>query len=235
MHDLKERTMQTFTATYGSRIPAAIALRGVANLPQHSRPSVSGIRRAFDRGEEIFAEGEPCSVFYKVVSGTVRTGKLLADGRRQIDTFHFPGDVFGLESGESHRFTAEAVDKVVVIAYRRGNFGGLVQSDPAFGEQLMISMLSSLDRAHDHMVLLGRKTAVEKMATFLLEIAARRANAERAELSMQRTDIADHLGLTIETVSRTLTQMVRDGLIRLANAGRTVVLADKARLRLLCN
>ncbi len=226
--------MQTFNTTHSSRIPAAVALRGPANMTFRAEPAASGVRRSFGRGEEIFAEGEPCSVFYKVVSGTVRTGKLLADGRRQIDTFHFPGDVFGLESGETHRFTAEAVDKVVVLTYRRSNFGGLVQHDPAFGEQLMTSMLSSLDRAHDHMVLLGRKSAMEKMATFLLEIAARRANADRAELPMQRTDIADHLGLTIETVSRTLTQMVRDGLIRLADAGRTVILANKAGLRLLC-
>jgi CRP/FNR family nitrogen fixation transcriptional regulator len=226
--------MQTYTANYSSRTPAAIAMRGAANMPARPQPATPGVSRTFDRGEEIFAEGEPCSVFYKVVSGTVRTGKLLADGRRQIDAFHFPGDVFGLESGKAHRFTAEAVDKAVVIAYRRGNFGGLVQADPAFGEQLMTSMLSSLDRAHDHMVLLGRKSALEKMATFLLEIAARRANADRAELPMQRTDIADHLGLTIETVSRTLTQMVRDGLIRLADAGRTVILSDKAGLRLLC-
>ena len=225
--------MQTFNAIHGSRIPAAIALRGAANVPQHTQPAVPGIRRAFDRGDEIFAEGEPCSVFYRVVSGTVRTGKLLADGRRQIDTFHFPGDVFGLESGQNHRFTAEAVDTVVVVAYRRSSLGGVVQSDPAFGEQLMSSMLSSLDRAHDHMVLLGRKTALEKMASFLLEIAARRANIDRAELPMQRTDIADHLGLTIETVSRTLTQMVRAGLIRLVDAGRTVILADKTRLQLL--
>ena len=203
-------------------------------MPPRAQPTVSGVRRTFDRGEEIFAEGEPCSVFFKVVSGTVRTGKLLTDGRRQIDTFHFPADVFGLESGGVHRFTAEAVDKVVVIAYRRSNFGGLVQNDPVFGEQLMTSMLSSLDRAHDHMVLLGRKSALEKMAAFLLEIAARRANPDRAELPMQRTDIADHLGLTIETVSRTLTQMVRDDLIRLADAGRTVILADKAGLRQLC-
>ena len=221
--------MQTVNATHSSRIPAAIALRGAANLPQRPQAE-SGVRRTFDRGGEIFVEGEACSTFYKVLSGTVRTGKLLSDGRRQIDAFHLPGDVFGLESGEAHRFTAEAVDKVVVVAYRRSTFGGLVQSDPTF----MNSMLSSLDRAHDHMVLLGRKTALEKMATFLLEIADRRANADRAELPMQRTDIADHLGLTIETVSRTLTQMVRDGLIRLANAGRTVILADKAGLRLLC-
>jgi len=226
--------MQTSSAIHGSRIPAAVALGGAANLPHRSQPTMSAMRRTFERGEEIFAEGEPCSVFYKVVSGTVRTGKLLADGRRQIDAFHFAGDVFGLESGEEHRLTAEAVDKVVVVAYRRNSFGGLVRNDPAFGELLLTSMLSTLDRAHDHMVLLGRKTALEKMASFLLEVAARRANADRAELPMQRTDIADHLGLTIETVSRTLTQMVRAGLIRLADAGRTVILADKAGLRLLC-
>jgi CRP/FNR family nitrogen fixation transcriptional regulator len=227
--------MQTFNAVNNARIPAAVVLRGASNLPQRPQSAVSGTRRAFERGEEIFAEGERCSTFYKVVSGTVRTGKLLADGRRQIDTFHFPGDVFGLESGESHRLTAEAVDDVVVTAYRRNSFGGIVQADPTFGEQLMISMLSSLDRAHDHMLLLGRKTALEKMASFLLEIADRRASVDCAELSMQRTDIADHLGLTIETVSRTLTQMVRNGLIRLTNAGRTVILADKAGLNLLCS
>jgi CRP/FNR family transcriptional regulator, nitrogen fixation regulation protein len=226
--------MQTSNAIHGSRIPAAVALGGAANLPRGAQPTISGIRRTFERGDEIFAEGEPCSVFYKVVSGTVRTGKLLADGRRQIDAFHFAGDVFGLESGEEHRLTAEAVDKVVVVAYRRNSFGGLVRNDPAFGELLLTSMLSTLDRAHDHMVLLGRKTALEKMASFLVEIADRRANTDRAELPMQRTDIADHLGLTIETVSRTLTQMVRAGLIRLADAGRTVILADKAGLRLLC-
>jgi CRP/FNR family transcriptional regulator, nitrogen fixation regulation protein len=226
--------MQTVDAAHGIRFPAAVVLRGSGDLPQRTPLAAPAIHRTFDRGEEIFAEGEPCSVFYKVVSGTVRTGKLLSDGRRQIDAFHFPGDVFGLEGGESHRLTAEAVDKVVVASYRRGNFGGLVRSDPAFGEQVIGSVLSSLDRAHDHMVLLGRRTALEKMASFLLDIASRRASADRAELPMQRTDIADHLGLTIETVSRTLTQMVRSGLIRLANAGRTVVLADKAGLRLLC-
>lgn len=231
--------MQTFNAINGSRIPAAVVLHGAATLRQYAQSAVpqsavSGTRRVFDRGEEIFAEGEPCSVFYKVVSGTVRTGKLLTDGRRQIDAFHFPGDVFGLEGSENHRFTAEAVDPVVVVVYRRSNISALVRTDPAFGEQLMTSMLYSLDRAHDHMVLLGRKTALEKMATFLLDIADRHASADRAELSMQRADIADHLGLTIETVSRTLSQMVRSGLIRLADAGRTAILADKAGLKLLC-
>jgi len=225
--------MQTFTATSGSRISAALAMRAAAAMPRGADEVQHAARQRFARGEEVFAEGDAGTFFYKVVSGTVRTGKLLADGRRQIDAFHLAGDVFGLESGDRHRFTAEAVDDVVVIAYRRSRFASLVHDDPEFGELLMASMLTSLDRAHDHMVLLGRKTALEKIASFLLDMASRRPGADKVVLPMQRTDIADHLGLTIETVSRTLTQMVRDGLIRLAEAGRTVILADRAALQLL--
>ncbi len=225
--------MQVLNANHGSRFSAAVAARGLASpLPRAGEKS-AGTRRSFSRGEEIFAEGEAATCFYKVVSGTVRTGKLLADGRRQIDAFNLSGDVFGLENGDSHRFTAEAVDDVEVIAYRRSSFSALVQNDPAFGEQLMSSMLTSLDRAHDHMVLLGRKTALEKMASFLLDLARRTSRGDQVELSMQRTDIADYLGLTIETVSRMLTQMTRDGLIKLVAAGRTVILADRAGLDLL--
>lgn len=225
--------MQTFNAINGSRFPAAVVLRGATSPTGRSEAMGQGIRRTFKSGEEIFTEGEPCRFFYKVVSGTVRTGKLLADGRRQIDAFSLPGDVFGLEGGNFHRFTAEAVDKVEVVAFRCGEFGGLMQSNPAFGGKLMASMVTNLDRAHDHAVLLGRKTALEKMASFLLDLARRMSCGTRLDLPMQRSDIADHLGLTIETVSRVLAQMVRSGLIRLAQAGRTIILADKDRLQLL--
>jgi CRP/FNR family nitrogen fixation transcriptional regulator len=221
--------MQAFTAFNGSRVPAALAWRGAAHLPM-AEERIPGTRRALVRSEEVFAEGTPCIRFYTVVSGTVRTVKLLAVGRRLIEAFHLPGDVFGLESGETHRFTAEAVDDAVVTAWPRNRFSELVRNDPAFGEQLMASTLASLDRAHDHLVLLGRKSALERMASFLLDLARRLAGGDRLALPMQRIDIADHLGLTIETVSRTLTQMARDGLIRF-DAGRTVVLADKSALR----
>jgi CRP/FNR family transcriptional regulator, nitrogen fixation regulation protein len=225
--------MQAFAAAAASRIPAALAMRGVAGMPRGAKDSEHAARRSFARGEELFAEGDASTFFYKVLSGTVRTSKLLVDGRRQIDAFHLAGDVFGLESGGQHRFTAEAVDEVVVVAYRRSRFVSLVHDDRAFGEQLMSSMLTSLDRAHDHMVLLGRKTALEKMASFLLDLARRRCVTDAIVLPMHRTDIADHLGLTIETVSRTLSQMVREGLIRLTEAGRTVVLVNRAGLQLL--
>ncbi|MFI5002322.1 MAG: helix-turn-helix domain-containing protein [Reyranellales bacterium] len=190
-----------------------------------------GTTRILAKGEELFAEGDDASHFYKIVSGTVRAYKLLSDGRRQIDAFHVAGDIFGLETGESHRFSADAVDGATVIAFRRCPFATLAQADPAFGNQIMSSMMASLERAHEHMLLLGRKTAQEKIASFLLDMAGRVSKSDRFDLPMQRSDIADHLGLTIETVSRTLTQMVKDGVIKLAAASRSVVLSDMAVLR----
>jgi CRP/FNR family nitrogen fixation transcriptional regulator len=217
--------MQTFTATTGNRIPAAIAMRGAANLPRSTGETMPGTRRAIGRGQEVFSEGDPCASFYKVVSGIVRTVKLLPDGRRQIEAFHLAGDVFGLETGTAHRFSAEAVDDAVVIAHRRSCL-----ADPAVGVQMMSWMQISLDRAQDHMVVLGRKNAVEKLASFLLDLAGRTTRQDRVELPMQRSDIADYLGLTIETVSRTISQMVRRGLIRLLDT-HTVLLADKTALQ----
>ena len=124
--------MQTFASpAAASRIPAAVALRGAANMV--APPATASVRRSFAKGEELFGEGDRADFFYKVVSGTVRTAKLLSDGRRQIDAFHLQGDVFGLESGEDHRFTAEAVEDVVVEAYKRSQFARLLHDDPAFG------------------------------------------------------------------------------------------------------
>jgi CRP/FNR family nitrogen fixation transcriptional regulator len=230
--------MQTITAATNNKFPAALALRGMVVPSRPQAPLASdplfdgGTRRTVAKGEEIFADGDPADYIYKVMSGTVRSCKLLNDGRRQIDAFHFAGDIFGLESGAEHRLTAEAVDEVVVLAFRRSRFDSLVQGSPALSQQLMASVIASLERAHDHMVLLGRKTAQEKIASFLLAMANRLApKADRFELPMQRADIADHLGLTIETVSRVLTQMMRDGLIKLAAAGRTIVLQNRMSLQ----
>ena len=186
------------------------------------------------KDEQLFIQGDAADSFYQVVAGAIRSYKLLSDGRRQIDAFHLGGDIFGLEAGSEHRFCAEAIGNATVIAHRRSRLGALIEDDAAFRDRIMTATLRSLERAQDHMLLLGRKTAQEKMATFLLDMAERLSkDDEHFELPMQRSDIADHLGLTIETVSRTLTQMVRHGLIRLAEAGRTVILADKARLQLL--
>ena len=228
--------MQTFNAatTTGLRVPVAVAMRGAANLPRRSSDATAqGQRRRIVKGEEIFAEGDAADYFYKVVSGTVRICKLLSDGRRQVEAFHLHDDLFGLESGRTHRFTAEAVDDVELLAFRHGDLSNLVHESPDLGDQVMTATLASLDRAHDHMVLLGCKTAQEKLASFLLDMARRLASTDRFDLPMQRADIADHLGLTIETVSRTLTQMVRDGFISLAATGRTIILSNMQALRAL--
>lgn len=226
--------MQSYSATNGIRqsVPPAIAMRGAAALPrQASARRLPGTTSILARGDELFAEGDDADFFYKVVSGTIRTYKLLNDGRRQIDAFHLAGDIFGMEPGATHRFSAEAVERCEVIAFRRCRFATLAEDDPALGDQLMSSMMVNLERAHDHMLLLGRKTAQEKIATFLLDMARRVSKGDSFELPMQRSDIADHLGLTIETVSRTLTQLAKDGVIKLAAASRLVVLSDKAALQ----
>jgi CRP/FNR family nitrogen fixation transcriptional regulator len=227
--------MQTVTTAFGTRIPAALALKSSPAMMPQGAAATQGQRRSFKEGAELFSEGEAADSFFKLLSGTVRTSKLLSDGRRQIDEFHLAGDIFGLEHSGFHRFTAEAIDDVEVLVFRRSRFSRLLHDDPEFGDLLLDSMLSSLDRAHDHMVLLGRKSAQEKLAAFLLDLAARLTKTDQFDLPMRRSDIADHLGLTIETVSRTLTQMARDGIIKLASGGRTITLSDRLALQQLNN
>lgn len=210
--------------------PAVAMMQGAT---PRSTGEPQGVLLRVAKDEELFAEGEPAEYFYRVVSGTLRTCKLLSDGRRQIDAFHLPGDIFGIEACAEHRFSAEAVGGATVMAYRRSSLDRLTREHPAFGEQILSSMLRNLQRAQDHMLLLGRKNAKEKIASFLLDLAQRLHESDRVELPMQRNDIADHLGLTIETVSRTLTEFARSGLIALAAGSRSISLVDKVALKFL--
>jgi len=220
--------MQIQTSPQASKFPAAaFGLR-----PSIAGRMPMGVPMVFAKGEELFAEGNEAVCFYQVMSGAIRSYKLLSDGRRQIDAFHLRGDIFGLEVGSEHRFSAEAIGDVAVIAYRRSRLEALIEDHPAFRDKILMATLRSLERAQNHMLLLGRKTAQEKLASFLLDMAARLSSGEtHFELPMQRSDIADHLGLTIETVSRILTQFARSGIIRLIPAGRSVSLCNKMALR----
>ncbi|MFO1185715.1 MAG: helix-turn-helix domain-containing protein [Bauldia sp.] len=209
-------------------MPAAIAAIGEPRNP--AAPDVGGVRMNFARNAEIYGEGEPAEFVYRVVTGAIRTSKLLSDGRRQIGAFHTPGELFGLEVGDSHRFAAEAVVDSVVMVIRRSALLGLAARDPETARQLWAATAQSLDRAHEHMLLLGRKSAVEKLAAFLLEMSARGEEGEIVELPMSRYDIADYLGLTIETVSRTLTQLEKSAAIELPSS-RRIVLRDASALR----
>lgn len=223
--------MQTALASTGLPLASnAALLRSIPTARPAAEAPALGSTRCLAKDEAIFAEGDRAAYFYKVVSGALRTSKLLSDGRRQIDAFHLPGDIFGIESGDEHRFTAEALGSATVIAYRRCSLDALASGDAAFSRQIVAAMMRSLERAQDHMLLLGRKSAMEKIATFLLDMAERFEGSDHVDLPMSRTDIADHLGLTIETVSRSLTQLERGGVIELPAHRRTILLRNKAAL-----
>ena len=225
--------MQASIGRNASGFPSAVVMRGAGAMrsAEATATSTHGIARTLAKGEELFAEGDDADYFYRVVSGTIRTCKLLSDGRRQIDAFHLAGDIFGMETGEEHRFSAEALGPTKVIAYRRCALETLAQSDPALGNQVVTSMMRSLERAQEHMLLLGRKTAQEKIATFLLDLARRMSKNDSFDLPMQRSDIADHLGLTIETVSRTLSDFARRHYIDLVANSRSLTLCNRAALQ----
>jgi len=177
----------------------------------------------FAPDQEIYTEGDEAKSFYKVESGVVRTCKFLNDGRRQIDSFHVTGDLFGFEAGTEHRLSAEAVSDCTVIPYRRRGLEALAMTDARLARQLFSHAMQCLERAQEHSLLLGRRSAAQKLAAFLLQMADRRGDApddEVVDLAMTRQDIADYLGLTIETVSRTLSQLERDAVIALPTARR---------------
>jgi CRP/FNR family nitrogen fixation transcriptional regulator len=159
----------------------------------------------------------------------VRTHKLLNDGRRQISAFLLPGDFFGLDCDDEYRFTAEAVTDASVTFVKRSALTALARRDGEVANDLWRMARGELHRAHDHMLLLGRKSAQERIAAFLLEMAERADESDTIELPMSRLDIADYLGLTIETVSRTFTHLENAAAIALPST-RRIRLCNKAAL-----
>jgi len=182
----------------------------------------------FAPDQEVYGQGGTADSFIKLISGVIRTCHCLHDGRRQIDAFHVPGDVFGFEFGTEHNLSAEAVNEAAVISYRWR--GMPVANTDGLPERLFGHAMRNLSRAQDHARLLGRSSAVEKMAAFLLEWSAQSPDRKLINLVMSRQDIADYLGLTVETVSRTLTQLKQEGLIHLLSA-RQIRLTSIAALR----
>jgi CRP/FNR family nitrogen fixation transcriptional regulator len=183
----------------------------------------------FRRNSEIFGEDEPADYVYKVVSGAARTYKVLNDGRRQIGAFYLPGELFGLEAGNEHHCSAEAVSDSTILVIRRSALIGLAGRDGEVARQLWTLTARELERVQEHMLLLIR-SAQERVACFLLEMAERLATADTIELPMPRQDIADYLGLTIETVSRTLTHLETSAAIAVPTC-RRIVLRNRTALR----
>ena len=211
---------------------------GTQNLrfaPPAASPSLAdslemmGASMSYARNAEIYGEDEPTEYLYKLVSGTVRTSKILNDGRRQIGEFYLPGDLFGHEVGNEHSFSAEAITQVKVIVIKRSAVEALAARDNDVARQLWAMTGRELQRMQEHILLLI-KTAQERVAGFLLEMAERIKSTNEVELPMSRQDIADYLGLTIETVSRTLTILENSAAIALPSS-RRIVLRNRTALR----
>ena len=208
-----------------------------------SRPAVDGrlaalagepvpcIEFTYRRGTEVFGEGEEAEYVYLTLSGAIRTYKLLTDGRRQINSFHLPGDMFGLENGAVHRFTAEAVIETKVRITSRRSLLEKIEHQEEGRASLLTLVTRNLQHAENHMLLLGRKTALEKVAAFLLEMDERQSYPNKMSLPMSRRDIADYLGLTLETVSRALSTLRADGMLQFeGQTQRQLVLLDRKGL-----
>ncbi|HEV2100570.1 MAG TPA: helix-turn-helix domain-containing protein [Stellaceae bacterium] len=199
------------------QIPALVALERI------------GSRRNFVRDAEIYAEGDSSDCWYRVVAGTVRISKLLADGRRHIAEFCFSGDCFGFDNASRRVFAAEAVGEAVVMRYPRRATDRLIDECPELARRQCEMTLRDLAHAQTRMLLLGRMTAAERVASFLLEMFDRRDARRSLDLPMSRNDIADYLGLTIETVCRVLSAFRREGIIAIPTPQR-IELRERAAL-----
>ena len=222
---------RTAISTVSSQHPFPSNHRTSSPIGHHSPASsieMIGALMSFGRNLEIYGEGEPASYLYKVVSGAVRTYKILSDGRRQISAFYLPGDILGLEVGDQHAFSAEAIVDSKVLVIKRSALMSLAARDSQVASELWSITSRELQRVQHHVLLLI-KSAEERVASFLIEMAQRNPSGDEFQLPMSRQDIADHLGITIETVSRTLTNLQLKATIALPTS-RRVVLRNRGAL-----
>ena len=191
-----------------------------------------GTTVSYARGKTIIEEGNPAEYVYKVVTGALRKIRLLADGRRHINSFLMPGDFFGFAEGRDYSHTVEAVADVTLVRYARRGFDAVLENDPRASRHFLGLVSRTLSATQDHLLLLGRKSALERMATFLLALSDRRAAGHKdgteLDLPMNRSDVADYLGLTIETVSRLITRLRSLRVIDTPDAHRIVILKRDA-------
>ncbi|MCA1371367.1 helix-turn-helix domain-containing protein [Bradyrhizobium sp. BRP14] len=163
---------------------------------------------SFADGQSIYVAGGHVGHVYRVEFGAVRVLRLLANGRRQILAFYFAGDWFGLQNQDRHRSTAEAIGVTGVKSVS-------LQEDPHIWPGLLPVVLENFLSAQEHQLVIGRQSAIERVAAFMLEMSERSGGSHRFELSMPRADVSDYLGLTRETLSRSLTKLKNKGIIRL--------------------
>lgn len=226
---------QTGAATHACSQCTARALSLCHAMPIQELGSLAQIRlrQRVEAGETFLEEGEAATHFFTVTTGAVKVYKLMADGRRQITGFLFAGDFLGLAFNDNYTYSAEALTSVTLCRFPRRQLEKLMERFPSMERKLLTMASNELVAAQDQMLLLGRKTAQEKIVTFILSLA-RRADASGGDghsiyLPMTRADIADYLGLTTETVSRVFTALRNRRYIELDGASN-VVISDRAAL-----
>jgi CRP-like cAMP-binding protein len=184
----------------------------------------------YARRTPIIHEDDPAERLYKVISGAVCTYKILSDGRRQIGGFYLPGDVFGLESAAGHTLAAETITNVKLLVIGKSALATLAKQSAAMANELLELTARELARTQDRVLLLSSKSAQERVVGFLFEMSKRASATENSvELPMSRQDIADYLGLTIETVSRTLWSLENCGAIEISTR-RRIAFRDRSAL-----
>ncbi|MBR0934238.1 helix-turn-helix domain-containing protein [Bradyrhizobium jicamae] len=217
--------MQTQATLSLSHHPASV-FRG---QPRAEGPfGMIGTPMRYARNTEIYGEAEPAEYLYQLVFGAVRTYKILDDGRRQIGSFYLPGDIFGFEAGDAHNSSAEAICESQVMMVKRNALMVRASHERDLARQLWVATALELRRFQEHLALLI-SSAEERVVGFLIDMARRATKNATIELPMSRQDIADYLGLTIETVSRTFTQLEQTGVIALRTS-RRVELRNRAML-----
>jgi CRP-like cAMP-binding protein len=205
--------MQTIAALRNPALAFPFPVAAKAVLPA-TPARLPGRPMRLRRGQPVYAEGTVVRDLYKVVSGSIRTCRILPDGRRMVASFALPGEVFGLDGPGTHRVCAEAIAESVVIAFARQEIEDCVDREPGAAHCWQAFTLERLSAAEDRCLMLGRMSAAERVAGFLLDIERRGLpKAGVIELPMSRYDIADHLGLTAETVSRVLSRFRKCGII----------------------
>ena len=188
-----------------------------------------GVVRSYPRKSQIIREDDTADHVYEVVSGTVCTCKMLREGRRQIAGFYFAGDILGLESPKKHSVTVEAITNAQVRIFKKRELTSLASSNLEVADQLLALITSELARKQDHLLLLLSTTAEERIIRFLTDMVQRASPREDdlIHLPMARRDIADYLGLTLETVSRTLWDFERRGAIEISGR-HSIVLRNQS-------
>ena len=211
-----ERRQQNACDTCGAR---QFSVCGALDTTDLGRLNALADRLSLKPGEPLVRQGDPADHLFNITSGSVRVYRLLSDGRRQITGFLFAGDFLGLAAGETYAFAAEAIEPTTVCRFRRAEYRAVIRESPDLEAALFDRVTHELEAAGEQMLLLGRKTAQERIASFLLDLPAhdpcRPGPKDHVRLPMTRAEIADYLGLTIETVSRVLTRLKTTGVIRL--------------------